>query len=426
MTTRTSEMSFLQELALNKQLVIAKQDQETLACVSKIFKAANGILIRLGGKAGRLGESIVGTAFLEGILLALDCLHINDVDISIVVDENVVELFDEELYQARFSRQINVFQAPSDATNNIWKLPAYHPGQDNIMIMDFHGANDGAPYLQVDQEMLTHSNEPSSRMRTVTTLSHLFRVAVRSYVHRGPYRRYADFIEELLSLPEGSIDSYKVQPNLLLSAHDEARYPYLVETSGLNPEAMQIVCFFQSVVIAKCYPRWDEVIALIHDYFARNFPTQKLDFLIACGPDAQQPEGLKQSDVQDDYGNLLKGQTNARILVHTIDSLRDLAVIVKHATFVLSNDTGPAHISGALHIPTIVPYLPGNVYSKQVWASSLRHFGVTLDPDSFSFEETKAAVLWNKTHIIGSISPARIADEVMKACKLSHASHERA
>src|SRR5579883_3055101 len=75
-------MSFLQELALNKQLVIAKQDQETLACVSKIFKAANGILIRLGGKAGRLGESIVGTAFLEGILLALDCLHINDVDIS--------------------------------------------------------------------------------------------------------------------------------------------------------------------------------------------------------------------------------------------------------------------------------------------------------------------------------------------------------
>jgi glycosyl transferase family 9 (putative heptosyltransferase) len=58
-------------------------------------------------------------------------------------------------------------------------------------------------------------------------------------------------------------------------------------------------------------------------------------------------------------------------------------VILRRARLALSNDTGPGHLAGALGIPTITPFLPGAVYSRQVWASTLWHRGVTIEPSSY-------------------------------------------
>jgi ADP-heptose:LPS heptosyltransferase len=85
---------------------------------------------------------------------------------------------------------------------------------------------------------------------------------------------------------------------------------------------------------------------------------------------------------------------------------------------VLSNDTGPGHLAGALSIPTITPFLPGGVYSKEVWASSLWHHGVTLEPSPFTTQEIESAVICDDTAVIDRVPPESIVAEAL-ACLMA-------
>ncbi len=98
-----------------------------------------------------------------------------------------------------------------------------------------------------------------------------------------------------------------------------------------------------------------------------------------------------------------------RVIVATTPSLLDLAVILRHATLALSNDTGPGHLAGALAIPTITPFLPGAVYSRQVWASTLSHRGVTLDPSPYSYDAITAEIFAGRTDIVNTTPPEYLA-----------------
>jgi len=385
-------MAFLQEYALDKRRERLEDEQAILGKIKQLFQQTDEVIFHLGGKAGRLGECIVGTGLLEATMLALVANGKAATPISIVVDEGIMELFHEQLYQEQYWPKIRVISS----TKYMSEIKAQQTNSKHVLVLDFHGGHDGLPVLQV---------EDAGMGRSRAVLANLFRVGVRSYAQRGPARRYADFVEELLTLPEGVIDGERAQPRLLLSPEDDARYILLANELGLDPQAIQIVCFFQSVVLAKCYERWDEVMLLLCEYLAEHFPRQKVDFLLACGPDNMQPEGFKKADMAAWLQDFTGINHNARVLVCALSSLRDLAILTKHAMLVLANDTGPGHIAGALGIHTITPYLPGNLYSRRVWSSTPWHHGVTLEPHTFTFHELEAAVLWGKTDIINSIPP---------------------
>jgi ADP-heptose:LPS heptosyltransferase len=258
--------------------------------------------------------------------------------------------------------------------------------------------------------METRTTRPARRR--ITTLANLHRVALRSYAARSPHRRYAAFFEDLFRLPAGSLRAADVQPRIAIPRTATARYPHLARAFGLDSDALLIACFFQSVVAAKCYERWEETMASISDHVARRFPGQRVNFFVACGPDTTQP--VHQEDLADILGGFTGSRNNSRVIVATTPSLLDLAVIVRHARLALSNDTGPGHLAGALGIPTITPFLPGVVYSKQVWASTPWHHGVTLDPSPFSFEALKVEVFAGRTDIINTIPPDWLAAEAIK------------
>ena len=181
----------------------------------------------------------------------------------------------------------------------------------------------------------------------------------------------------------------------------------------IEQTAFKVICIFQWVdALAKCYEKWDEVMELICQHFAQYVPQQKIEFLVLCGPDKNLPLGFKQSDIAEWLQDYTGVHQNARVTIQNTQSLRDLATIMKHANLALSNDTGPGHIAGALDIPTIVPYLPGNIYSRSIWASTPWHRGVTLEPNPYSYQQLEAAVIWGKTDIIDSIEPESIYREV--------------
>lgn len=396
-------LSFLHEQAVDSKRSLSEQERELLTTIRQALQQADAILMLLGGKAGRLGECVVGTALLDGILLTLSMIGKAGTPLTLLVDEGAAALFDQQVYQEQCWPSITVLPSSLEqAAVLVRQVQAKH-----ILVLDLHGAHDAMPFVQYEQ--IEERAEP----KTITTLGHLFRVGVRSYALRGPVRRYADFCEALFSLPAWTLNGQYVQPRILLSSAEEARYPLLARTFDLDAQALQITCFFQSVVPAKCYCRWDEVLMLLCEYFAQHFPGKKLDFVLACGPDATVPEGIRKKDLETDFQDFTGVEQNARVLVYFTPSLRDLAILTRHAACVLSNDTGPGHIAGALAVPTITPYLPGNIYSKQVWASSLWHHGVTLEPNPFSFREIEAAILWDRTGIIDSIPPATLLDAIL-------------
>ncbi|HEY7092886.1 MAG TPA: hypothetical protein VH393_06890, partial [Ktedonobacterales bacterium] len=86
--------------------------------------------------------------------------------------------------------------------------------------------------------------------------------------------------------------------------------------------------------------------------------------------------------------------------------------------------TGPGHLAGALHIPTITPYLPGDIYPMRIWASTLWHHGVTLPPDAFTFAEIENAILNSHTDIINSIPAELLAAAAISALESQLTDHQ--
>jgi hypothetical protein len=316
-----------------------------------------------------------------------------------MVDERVGDLFDTLVYQDAFWPRLQIVTSPEaehlDASS--WHSLAFPA--DSTLRLDLHGAHDGMPYLEeADGDM---------------ALMHLSRAGIRCYARHKQLRRYADFIQDLLSLPPGAVDPRLAQPRIRLGALARARYSSLAQAVRWHEEALHIVCFFQSIVTAKCYQRWDEVLAALTDLVARQWPNRQMEILLACGPEEQQPAGFHMSDLKASFAGFTGTRRNALVRVEQIPLLCDLAVLLSRASLVLSNDTGPGHLAGALSIPTITPFLPGGVYSKEVWASSLWHHGVTLEPSPFTTREIESAVIWDDTAVIDRVPPESIVAEAL-------------
>jgi hypothetical protein len=411
-------LAFLHNCALDKNRPLTETEYAMLQTIHSYLKQADEIIICLGGKAGRLGECIVGTALLEGILQVLRYMNKIGTPVCIFVDQGVADLFDVQLYQDTYyfnptREAADVQQCAFQSLTGSRRTQVTSDG--NVVVLDFHGANDGMPYLQfIENPSRPEVQAGQGPHAHITILGQLFRVGIRSYADRGPERRYADFIETLFALPAGTIDGKQAQPRLLISDEGNVRYYQLAQTFGLNLEIPSIVCFFQSVVLAKCYERWDEVLQLLCEQLALSMPGQKINVVVACGPDANLPQGMRKADMEEWLANFHGVGANARVLICSTSSLRDLAILTSHAVLALSNDTGPGHIAGSLGIPTVTPFLPGNIYSKKVWSSTLFHCGVTLNPNPYSFSELEAAVIWGKTDIINRIEPQHLCNAAWK------------
>src|SRR6266704_3015250 len=140
--SREYSLSFLHELAQDKSRPLADAEREALGLVHEAFVSAEGVVVRLGGKAGRLGESVVGTALLEGILRALEVLGKAGTQVFLVVDEGVSELFDGRDYQEAFWPEIEVVTVPFTQAQGVPEEILERMRGKRVLVMDVHGGND--------------------------------------------------------------------------------------------------------------------------------------------------------------------------------------------------------------------------------------------------------------------------------------------
>ena len=135
-------LAFLHDCALNKDRPLTETEHAVLQIIHNLLKQADEIIICLGGKAGRLGECIVGTALLEGTLQALRYLDKIGTPVYVFVDQGVADLFDVQLYcfnpirDAADVRQCALL--PSQSLTGSRRTQVISDG--NVVVLDFHSA----------------------------------------------------------------------------------------------------------------------------------------------------------------------------------------------------------------------------------------------------------------------------------------------
>ncbi|MGO8946156.1 MAG: glycosyltransferase family 9 protein [Ktedonobacterales bacterium] len=403
-------LAFLYERGRDPTRAFSRDEALLLQRTHLAFDNAAALVLRLGGKSGRLGECIVATALLEGLLQELSHAGKAGTPVTIIVDDAAGELFNSLNYQDAYWPAIQTLTAPTGELLEAEDWRRYALPSAPALFVDLHGAHDGIPYLQ--------------EIGSDLALMHLYRAGIRYYARHGPLRRYCDYVEDLLASELVAIDPRLAQPKIRLGKLDQARYTALAQEVDWQEEAFHVVGFFQSVVVAKCYERWDEVLEELATLVARRWPDKPIQLLVACGPADQQPRGFQKEDLAATFAGFTGTLRNTRVRVEQIPSLSDLAVLLSRASLVLSNDTGPGHLAGALSVPTITPFLPGGVYSKEVWASSLWHRGITLEPNPFTTGRIESAVIWGDSSIINLVEPSRLAAEAFEALVGQSSEHQ--
>ncbi|HEX2033334.1 MAG TPA: hypothetical protein VHS99_04045 [Chloroflexota bacterium] len=400
-TDEVYDLGFLAARASAPERPLAHQEVLALSRAATVFRRATHFVLATGGKAGRIGESVVQTALITATLLALQRTRRRRPPVTIVVDERVRELFAAEPYRQRFWREIEIVPAAGAQVDAVARDVARGGFEREAVLLDFHGAHEGDPVLR----SAGHRRGVHAPWRTLHTFESLFGTAVIRFAHRGAERRYADFVETLFSLPACAVDGYEAQPAILLSEAERAEATPMLRRLGVTPWTIPFLCFFQSVAVAKCYDSWCEVMDGVARALARLAPERRVDFLIAYGPNESCRTELDRAGLEAVFGDAAPGPGNARVVMCEIPSLRDLAILATRC-ITLSNDTGPGHIAAAAGSPVVAPYLPGEVYPARVWAATPRHRGVTVEPSPFSSDEVRQAVLWGENRVISAI-PAR-------------------
>jgi hypothetical protein len=150
MTTQRYELAFVDELAQDASRILTPSEARILRLARHALEAADAVVIHFGGRAGRLGEAIVGTAFLERTLRTLAAVGKQHTPLTVIVDDSIAELMLVSEYRMRYWPQIAVTVAAPDEVDRMCLASFADPTARNILALDFHAEHDGAPYLEIE------------------------------------------------------------------------------------------------------------------------------------------------------------------------------------------------------------------------------------------------------------------------------------
>ena len=141
------EMPWLQQLALDSDYPLSEADKRVVEIAHTALLRADAVELSLGGKAGRLGECIVETAFLEGMLSLLEQLGKAGTPVTVLVDAGASSLFDDSAYADHFWPGIHFQPAPDRAISGEHQNASESGKREprHLLALDFHGAHVARP-----------------------------------------------------------------------------------------------------------------------------------------------------------------------------------------------------------------------------------------------------------------------------------------
>ncbi len=384
-----------QNRAYRAEATVPVDQQEGNAALKEARQAlekADRVYVVLGGP---IGDAVISTAYFSGIQEALAHLGKNT-PITLVVSNEQGDLF-----SGFASGNVTVLKTPQNGVERAWSL-SESLGDRNPLILGFDDYNGQSPTITSGEQMAG---------KNVTTITNLLASAIELYNNEtDDTRRFSHYVEELFLLPKDSIDPDKAKPKIILPQNKDQLYEAFTTRTGIDRGKPQLAVVVEASMPGKRYSmeHWASVLSQI----SQQHPQQQ--FNIIFNPQSQTPgytrtaieDALRQAGVLD-KAHLVSG------------SLLELAVLLERQDVVLSNDTGLAHVAGALENgpPVVTLFLP-KVFTPKFWVSSKKQIPVTLPPDE---EAALPAVDPQESDEqkkpINKISPQKIAQ---KALELLH------
>jgi heptosyltransferase-2 len=157
------------------------------------------------------------------------------------------------------------------------------------------------------------------------------------------YLNIADALEQRLT-GSSRVDLETLPPRLHVSSEQHKRASLMLEESGVRTGAAPILALCPGATNSRA-KRWPaERFAAIADQFAEQNGFQTI--IVGTKGDVEIAEEVARRMISP--AAMLAGKTN----------IADLKAVIACASLVVSNDTGTAHVSAALSIPTVVVFGP--------------------------------------------------------------------
>jgi hypothetical protein len=150
MAPQRFELAFLDELARDASRGLTPSEAHVLYLARGALEAADAVVIHFGGRAGRLGEAVVGTAFLEGTLQTLAAVGKQHTPLTVIIDNSIAELMAVSAYRARYWPEITIIALAPSEVDRVGLASFADPSAHNILSLDFHAGHDSAPYLVIE------------------------------------------------------------------------------------------------------------------------------------------------------------------------------------------------------------------------------------------------------------------------------------
>lgn len=363
------------------------EGEASLSEIKNSFENTDSVYIILGGA---IGDSVISTAYIKGIQQALNKSGKN-IPITVVVNQDSGDLYDT-LSQGN----IKIIKAPRNEGLGRTRSEIIGSDYQTPLIFDFEHARATNPTIDLEEV----------NKKKMTTLTNLLIPAIQCYNNTSDKdRRYSIFIEELLSLPENSIDPQIAKPTIELPANKDQLYENLATRCGIdtsNPNQIAIMVEGSSPGKRYGLKNWADVITEIR----RTYPNYQ--FNIIYNKNSPQAGYSKE-----DISNTL---TNAGVIsyCHLVDgSLMELSCLLERQKLALSNDSGLAHIAGALkNGPKVVMlFLPKNS-SVESWVSTNNHIPITLsNEEERNLENVDINEVDENKKLMNKIPPKRVAQK---------------
>ncbi len=302
-----------------------------------------------------IGDIVIATGYLNAVTDALRKTGKNT-NITLVVNQAHGEIYDPLARPGLTILKVPLGQGVQKAQSSIDSSADTNP-----LVLEFNSMNRNNPTVTTNQ----------TNGKNVTTVQNLLQLAIALYNNRTDGDgRYAHFVEELFSLTQDSLDKTAAQPMVELPPNKDNIYDQLATKFGIDKTKPQIAIVVEASGRSKRYPldSWAQVITEL----SRVHPDYQ--FNIIYNPASTEP-GFQEADIRSSLGVL--GQSH---LVGA--SLIEDAVLFEKQKLVLSNDTGLAHVAGALRNgPNVgMVFLP-NQASPNVWISSKKQKAINVqDP----------------------------------------------
>ena len=142
------DLAFMDALALNSaDAALTDADQRILDDTRVALDTSDAVVIHIGGKSGRLGEAIIGTAFLEGTLQTLAYVGKRHTLVTVIIDSAVADVMPVAEYRARYWPEMTVTVAAPRDVDRMGAASYIGSTARNVLTLDFHGEHDGMPAL---------------------------------------------------------------------------------------------------------------------------------------------------------------------------------------------------------------------------------------------------------------------------------------